>query len=178
MVVERRSLFKSFWQAGFECSTHTLKTGKRPDLVNSTGHDVFAERDFARMKDMGMLTAREGLRWHLIESQPGKYDFSSELPILHAAQRQGIQIVWDLFHFGWPSGLDIFAPEWVERFAGLASAFGRVLQKEMSQTPFVAPVNEMSFFAWAGGDTEYINPFAAGRGAELKRQLVRGAVKA
>ncbi len=176
--MERRSLFKSFWQAGFECSTHTLKTGKRLDLVNSTGHDIFAERDFARMKDLGMLTAREGLRWHLIETQPGKYDFSPELPILEAAQRQGIQIIWDLFHFGWPSGLDIFAPEWVERFAGLASAFGRVLRKEMSEAAFVAPVNEMSFFAWAGGDTQYINPFATGRGAELKRQLVRGAVKA
>jgi hypothetical protein len=176
--VERRSLFKSFWQAGFECSTHTLKSGKRLDLVHSTGHDRFANQDFTRMKALGMLTAREGLRWHLIESQPGKYDFSSELPILEAAQRQGIQIIWDLFHFGWPSGLDIFAPEWVERFACLASAFGRLLQKEMSETPFVAPVNEMSFFAWAGGDTQYINPFATGRGAELKRQLVRGAVKA
>ncbi len=178
MDVERRSLFKSFWQAGFECSTHTLKTGKRLDLVNSTGHDVFAERDFARMKDIGMLTGREGLRWHLIETQPGKYDFSAELPILEAAQRQGIQDIWDLFHFGWPSGLDIFAQEWVDRFAGLASAFGRVLRAETTETAFVAPVNEMSFFAWAGGDTQYLNPFATGRGAELKRQLVRGAVQA
>jgi beta-glucosidase/6-phospho-beta-glucosidase/beta-galactosidase len=174
----RRSLFKSFWQAGFECSTHILKTGKRLDLVHSTGHDIWAERDFARMKEIGMLTAREGLRWHLIETQPGKYDFSSELPILEAAQRQDIQIVWDLLHFGWPAGLDIFAPEWVERFADLASAFGRVLRKEMTETPFVAPVNEISFFSWAGGDTQYINPFAAGRGHELKRQLVRAAVQA
>jgi len=176
--VERRRLFKSFWQAGYECSTHTLKTGKRLDLVGSTRHDVFAGRDFARLKDVGILTAREGLRWHLIETQAGKYDFSAELPILEAAQRQGIQIIWDVFHFGWPSGLDIFAPEWVERFAGLASAFGRVLRSEMTETAFVAPVNEMSFFAWAGGDTQYLNPFATGRGGELKRQLVRGAVKA
>jgi hypothetical protein len=84
----------------------------------------------------------------------------------------------DLLHFGCPAGLDIFAPEWVERFADLASAFGRVLRKEMTETPFVAPVNEISFFSWAGGDTQYINPFAAGRGHELKRQLVRAAVQA
>jgi GH35 family endo-1,4-beta-xylanase len=82
-------LFHSFWQAGFECSTHVLKSGKRLDLVSSTGHDALAERDFARLKDIGILTAREGLRWHLIESAPGRYDFSSALTILEAARRQG-----------------------------------------------------------------------------------------
>jgi hypothetical protein len=62
-------LFKSFWQAGFECSTHTLQTGRRLDLVASTGHDRLAERDFARLKTLEILTAREGLRWHLIERE-------------------------------------------------------------------------------------------------------------
>ncbi len=176
--MENCPLFRSFWQAGFECSTHTLKNGKRLDLIASTGHDVFAERDFARIKSIGMLTAREGLRWHLIEKETGRYDFSSALPILEAAQRQGIQIIWDLCHFGWPAQLDIFDASWVQSLAGLASAFGRLLKTEMSEPAFVAPVNEMSFFAWAGGDTTYLNPFASGRGAELKRQLVRGAIQA
>jgi hypothetical protein len=36
----------------------------------------------------------------------------------------------------------------------------------------------MSFWAWAGGDSEKINPCATGRGAELKRQLVRAAIAA
>jgi len=176
--VETHPLFKSFWQAGFECSTHTLNTGKRLDLVASTHHDMFAESDFARLKDIGILTAREGLRWHLIETEPGRYDFSSALPILEAAQRQGIQIIWDLFHFGWPSRLDIFDPSWVESFAGFASAFARVLRSEMTEPVFVSPVNEISFLCWAGGDAAYLNPFATGRAAELKRQLVRGALKA
>jgi beta-glucosidase/6-phospho-beta-glucosidase/beta-galactosidase len=171
-------VFRGFWQAGFECSTHTLKTGKRLDLVESTRHDVFAERDFARLKALGILTAREGLRWHKIEREPGRYDFSSALPILEAAQRQGIQIIWDLLHFGWPSYLDIFNPGWVESFAGLASAFSRVLRRELTEPAFVAPVNEISFLSWAGGDTAYLNPFASNRGAELKKQLVRGALKA
>jgi hypothetical protein len=176
--MEKRPLFRSFWQGGFECSTQTLRNGKRLDLVSSTFHDVLADSDFAEMKKIGMLTAREGLRWHLIESQPGRYDFSSALPIFEAAQRQGIQIVWDLFHFGWPAWLNIFDPSWVKSFADLASEFGRVLKHEMSEPAFVAPVNEMSFFAWAAGDTSYLNPFETGRGAELKRQLVRGAITA
>ena len=171
-----RPLFKSFWQAGFECSTHVIKTGKRLDLVSSTHHDKFADRDFARLKDIGILTAREGLRWHLIETAPGQFDFSSAVAIFEAAQRHGIQIVWDLLHFGWPDGLNIFDESWIEAFGAFAGAFGRLVAKEMSQPAFVAPVNEISFLAWAGGDTAYVNPFAKGRGADLKRQLVRGAI--
>lgn len=171
-------LFKSFLQAGFECSTHVLKSGKRLDLVASTGHDQWADQDFVRLRDAGILTAREGLRWHLIETSPGRYDFTSAQRILEAAQRQSIQIIWDVLHFGWPDNLDIFSADWVDSFAAFASAFGRMLRAESPDKAFVAAVNEVSFLAWAGGDTAYLNPFAQGRGAELKRQLIRGAVRA
>jgi len=171
-------LFKSFWQAGFECSTHVLKTGKRLDLVASTGHDRWANEDFARLRDAGIFTAREGLRWHLIETDPGRYDFTSAQRILEAAQCHGIQIIWDLLHFGWPDNLDIFSTGWVDSFATFASAFGRMLRAESPEGAFVAAVNEVSFLAWAGGDTGYLNPFARDRGAELKRQLIRGAIHA
>ena len=95
-----------------------------------------------------------------------------------ASRRQGIQIIWDLLHFGWPDGLDIFGPEWVERFAGLAGAFARLLRAEVNGPTFLAPVNEISFVSWAGGDEAHINPFCKGRGPELKRQLVRGFLRA
>jgi beta-glucosidase/6-phospho-beta-glucosidase/beta-galactosidase len=173
-----RPIFNSFWQAGFECSTHTLRNGKRLDLVSSTHHDVFAEQDYARISSLGMLTAREGLRWHLIEAQPGRYDFSSAKTILDAARKHTVQIVWDLLHFGWPERLDIFDASWVEAFSDFAAAFGRWLRAEMPDNALVAPVNEISFLSWAGGDTSYLNPFAVNRGPELKRQLVRGALNA
>ena len=172
------ALFRSFWQAGFECSTHVLKTGKRLDLVASTCHDRFARQDFARLREVGIETAREGLRWHLIEPVPGKYDFSSAQRILDAAQKHGIQIVWDVLHFGWPDGLDIFSSEWLSTFAGFAAAFGQVLRRQLSEPAFVAPVNEISFLSWAGGDTAYLNPYARCRGGELKRQLVGAAIRA
>ena len=37
-------------------------------------------------------------------------------------------------------------------------------------------MNEMSFFAWAGGEVGIFNPFAQGRADELKIQLVRAAI--
>jgi hypothetical protein len=182
-VGARNHLFKSFWQGGFECSTHVLRTGKRLDLAAATGHGILAKRDYARLREIGMLTAREGLRWHVIEKEPGQYDFSSVLPFLEAARSEGIQIIWDLLHFGWPGYLDIFADKWVEAFANFAGAFGRYLRSETADRAFiapvfVAPVNEISFFSWAGGDIGYLNPFAKGRGPELKRQLVKGALRA
>ena len=177
-IPEQGSLFNSFWQAGFECSTHMLQNGKRLDLVSSTRHDVFADQDYARLRDLGILTAREGLRWHLIESHTGRYDFSSAQTIIEAGRKHGIQIVWDLLHFGWPARLDIFDASWVEAFSDFAAAFGRWLHSEMPDHTMIAPVNEISFLSWAGGDTSHLNPFAVDRGAELKRQLVRGALKA
>ena len=42
----------------------------------------------------------------------------------------------------------------------MVGAFMEVLTEETDETPFVTPVNEISFIAWAGGDFAYINPFA------------------
>jgi beta-glucosidase/6-phospho-beta-glucosidase/beta-galactosidase len=169
-------LFRSFWQAGFECSTHVLKTGRRLDLIASTQHDVLVGRDYERCKELGILTAREGFRWHLIEARRGQYDFSSALPMLEAAQRHGIQVIWDLLHFGWPDHLQVFDAGFIDSFGEFASAIGRLLKRETSEQAFVAPVNEISFLSWAGGDTAYLNPFERCRGGELKRQLVRAYI--
>ena len=177
-IVTKPLIFNSFWQAGFECSTHIRKDGKRLDMVSATAHDSFLDADYERLKDLGILTVREGLRWHLIESRPGVYDFHSAITIMESARRHGIQVIWDLLHFGWPSRLDIFDAGWISAFGDFASAFGRLLRNTAIGVPFVAPINEISFLAWAGGDTGYLNPFAISRGAELKRQLVRASIQA
>lgn len=174
----QQTLFKSFWQAGFECSTHKLANGRRLDEVAFTQHDRFTGADFARLKDVGIQTVREGIRWHLIEGEPLHYDFASVLPILEAAQQHDIEVIWDLFHFGWPDNYDVFSEQWLIGFATLAARFGRLLRSETSGSVFVAPLNEISFVAWAGGDIGYINPFQRDRGPELKRQLVRAFVRA
>jgi len=147
-------------------------------MVAATQHDKLVWKDYERIKELGILTAREGLRWHLIEAKPGKYDFASVMPFLQAAQEQGIQLVWDLLHFGWPDHLQIFDASFVDAFGEFASQAARVLKRETSGQVFVAPVNEISFVSWAGGDKGFLNPFARDRGPELKRQLVRGYIRA
>ena len=171
-------LFRSFLQGGFECSTHRLASGRRLDLIASTGHDIHAEADYRQLARLGLRTVRDGLRWHLAEPTPGQYDFSSVRPMLRAAHRAGSQVIWDLLHYGWPDHIDIWSPAFVDRFARFARAAAQVHRDETDQVPFWCPINEISFFAWAGGDARYLNPFAAGRGYELKVQLARASIAA
>lgn len=172
------ALFESFYQGGFECSTHRLRTGRRLDLVAATGHDRHAAADYRRLRALGIRTARDGARWHLIERAPGRYDFGSLVPIVRAARAAGVQVIWDLCHYGWPDDLDIFRPAFVDRFARFARAAARVIAEETEGVPFYAPINEISFWAWGGGDVAYLNPFARERGLELKVQLVRATIAA
>src|SRR4030095_1547267 len=104
-------LFDSFFLGGFECSTHRLRNGKRLDLVHSTRHDQFAGSDLRLLQRHGIFSAREGLRCHLIEAQPNRYDFSTAQTIIDAACERGMQVIWDLWHYGWPDGIDIFSTE-------------------------------------------------------------------
>ena len=168
--------FRSFFLGGFECSTHRLRNGKRLDLLEATRHAEFVQADYRRLQEQGIYSARSGIRWHLIETAPYRYDFSSALPMVRAARDTGMQVIWDLCHYGWPDGLDIFRPEFVDRFAAMAQAFAKLLRNEGDDAPLLTPINEISFFSWAAGEVEYMNPFARGRGLELKTQLVRAAI--
>ncbi len=170
-------MFRSFWMGGFECATHRNPENFRLDMIAGTQHDVQAESDYALLKTVNMLTARDGLRWHLIEREPGVYDWSSFLPMLQAANRQGIQVIWDVCHYGWPDFIDIFSPQFPDRFARFSEAAARVIRSESEDVPFYAPVNEISFFAWAAART-LMYPHAEGKDIELKHQLIRAAVSA
>src|SRR5579863_5443705 len=110
------SLFASFLQAGFECSTHTRRNGQRLDLLKSTKHDKFAREDFKRLQPLGIRTIRTGARWHLIESTPGEFDFASLKVILDPAAETGIEVLLDLLHFGWPDDVNVLSPSFPERF--------------------------------------------------------------
>ena len=172
------SLFQSFFLAGFECASQKRRDGRRLDLVVATHHDRLAEEDYRQALAHGLKTARDGLRWHRIERLPGRYDWSSFLPTLHAAHRTGVQVVWDLCHYGYPDGVDIWGAAFVDRFARFAAAAARLVREETGAPPMLAPLNEISYWAWAGGDKGRFAPSARRRGDELKRQLARAAIAA
>ena len=167
-----------FFVGGFECSSHRLRDGRRLDLSSSTRHVEFAAADYRRLAAFGIRVARDGFSWHRVEPSPGARDFTTVVPLIRAARRAGVRVIWDLLHFGWPDDLDIFTPRFVDRFAALARDFASLLKEEGDPVPWIAPVNEISFLAWGGGDVAAINPFEHGRGFELKCQLVRATIAA
>lgn len=171
-------LFGSMLMGGFECAAHRLRTGRRLDVAAATGHDWRAAEDYRLLHAHGMTAARDGLCWHRIERQPGHYDWSGLLTMLRAARHSGTTIVWDLLHYGVPDDIDPFSAEFIDRFATFARHAARVIASESDAAPAFTPVNEISFWAVAGGETAELTPFGFGRGAELKRQLVRAALAA
>lgn len=172
------ALFATPLLGGWECSNHRLRSGRRLDLLAATRHDVHAAADYRQLGALGIGAMRDGLRWHRIETAPFRHDFASWRPMLAAARDTGTTVIWDLLHYGWPDDLDVFSPAFPDRFARFARAAARVHRAETDAVPFWCPVNEISFLAWAGGDAAYVNPFARGRGFELKVQLARAAIAA
>jgi beta-glucosidase/6-phospho-beta-glucosidase/beta-galactosidase len=169
-------LFDSFFMGGFECSTHRPADGRRLDLIAGTRHDILVAQDYRQAAEHGIRTIRDGVRWHLVEATPGRYDWSSLLPLLRAAEVAGSQVIWDLCHYGWPDHIDIWSPAFVEGFAAYAAAFARLHREETGRPPLLCPVNEIAFFAWAGAEVGIMNPCVTGRADALKRQLVRAAL--
>jgi hypothetical protein len=172
------SLFRSFFLGGFECSSHRRFDGQRLDLLAATGHERLVAEDYRLLSHHGITAARDGLRWHLIETVPGHYDWSSVLPMLRAARANGTQITWDLCHYGWPDDLDIWSPEFIDRFARFATAAAQLVRDETEGDAFYCPINEISYWAWAGGEVGRFNPCCHQRGPDLKRQLVRATIAA
>ncbi len=169
------AVFDSFWMAGFESSTHISRAGIRLDMIEATQHDRFAADDYARLREFGMTTVRDAMRWHLID-RGGVYDFSSLAPMVEAAQQESVQVIWDICHYGWPDGIDIFSPEFINRFERFCGAVARFIKQYTDRIPFYAPINEISFLSWAAGQVGFMHPCHTQQGVPLKHQLVRAAI--
>ncbi len=164
------------FMGGFECSSHRRRDGLRVDALAASGHARHAEADYRLAKAHGLSTVRDGLRWHLIERAEGQYDWASWRPMIEAAQSAGVEVIWDIWHYGAPDTVDIWSPEFVTRLAGFARAAAR-LHLEITDAPALwCPLNEMSFFSYIAGEVGDFHPYAQGRGYDLKRQLARAAI--
>lgn len=170
------ALFRSFFLGGFPSAIPARRGHRLVDITSATGHDRFALADYRRLRDEGMLGAREGMHWPLIERTPGHFDWTSIAPLMRAAEAEGVQIVWSLFNHSWPNDLDIFHPQFVYRFARFAARFARWMREATDAPMYVAPIPSIAALSWLGGELGRIAPFAEERGYELKCQLVRASV--
>lgn len=172
------SLFPSFFLAGFECSSHRRWDGARLDLTSSTRHDEFVLSDYRRCAEAGIKGIRDGLRWHLIEREPGKYDWSSWLPMVAAAERAGVEVIWDIFHYGHPDFHDVRSEDFPKIYAAYAAAAAETYLKETGRPISCCPLNEISFFAWAVDTGHFSKELKSDRPGFVKRNLVKAAIRA
>jgi hypothetical protein len=170
-------MFKSFFFAGFECATGYNARGQWIDQVAATHHDKHADEDYARLREVGIYAAREAIRWPLVDRGGGGYDFSTADPFIEASRKHGVEVIWDLFHYGYPDNLDLFSVDFPRRFADYCYAAASYVQARTAGTCYFTPVNEPSFFAWAGGHVGRFAPHVMGKGVELKRALILAAIQ-
>ncbi|MBV9992381.1 MAG: beta-glucosidase [Alphaproteobacteria bacterium] len=146
--------------------------GRRFDAIRQSGHDRQAAVDYGLLAASGIRTIRDGMRWHLIERTPGAYDWSSVTRMADAALEAGVEIIWDLCHFGVPDHIDVLSREFPFRFADYAEAAAATIGRMSGNAPLWCPINEISYWSYAAGTEGFIEPAARGRAEDIKRQLV------
>jgi beta-glucosidase/6-phospho-beta-glucosidase/beta-galactosidase len=99
------------------------------------------------------------------------------MPALEAAEQVGMQVIWDLFHYGSPDCIDQAANDFPERFTEFALKALEVQQSVSDRPPLVCPLNEINFLSWAVDDG-YFPRVGPNRRGWFKRQLVRTAIAA
>lgn len=168
--------FESFFMAGFECATGWNAQRRWIDQIAATQHDRFLADDYRMLREAGIRTVREGARWPVIDRK-GRLDLTSVEQVVEAANRRRIELVLDLFHYGFPEDLDIFSEEFCARFEGYCGAVARVVNRDADVPVHFTPVNEPSYFAWAAGEAARFAPYRTERAYEMKVALCRAAIR-
>jgi len=175
-----REIYKSFWHAGFEGADHINGSAKMLCMNTATGHLEQAEQDYGRLATLGIRTVRESAGWRCIERN-GRFDFARVGLRARAARKQNLQILWTVFHYGVPDGLDIFSHHFIPRFANYCAELARYLKTygDADTPPVYTPINEISFLTWAVCETGLMHPHVGNRrdeGYALKKHLVSAAI--
>lgn len=171
-------MFRSFYLAGFECATGYNMHGEWIDQIAATEHDLHADGDYARLAEVDIHAVREAVRWPLVDrGGGGVYDFSSALPFVRAAVRHRFDVIWDLFHYGYPDGVDVFSSAFVDRFAAYCRATASFICNCSPGPHYFTPINEASYYSWAAGHVGRFAPHEKNRGIELKINLARACLR-
>ncbi|MGA7318332.1 MAG: hypothetical protein WBX22_30695 [Silvibacterium sp.] len=81
-------------------------------------------------------TAEVPIYWEAIESQPGKFDFSSVDMAIQAARKRDLRLVF-LWFGTWKNGESHYVPEWVKRDK---QKYTRVIGSRGEETEIISPL--------------------------------------
>jgi beta-glucosidase/6-phospho-beta-glucosidase/beta-galactosidase len=176
-MAQRAGIFPTFFISGFECSTFLWKDQGRRNLVEETHHQHCALEDYQILRQLGIGVAREGIPWPLVDKK-GQYDFSCIDPMIDAMNQTKVLPMWDLCHYGYPDDLDPFSDEFVTRFADYCRAAAEYVTSRLHGPYFFTPINEITFFSFAGGEWGWVAPYKKTRAErfEFRLRLCKAAI--
>ena len=157
-MAKRPGIFPTFFLSGFECSTFLWRDRRRRDLVAETRHREHALEDYRMLQELGIAVAREGIPWPMVD-RDGSYDFALLAPVIDAMRQTRIAPVWDLCHYGYPDDLDPFSDRFTARFANYCRASAEFVARHLPGPYFFTPINEITFFAFCGGEWGWVAPY-------------------
>jgi beta-glucosidase/6-phospho-beta-glucosidase/beta-galactosidase len=103
-------VFRSFWMGGYEGADHVNSHGVPLQIQLSNGHAQCYELDYAAAARIGLRTVRESVGWRSSTRSNGKLDLPRLQRMADAAERQGVQVILTLHHYGLPPGMEFDAP--------------------------------------------------------------------
>ena len=171
-MAKRPGIFPTFFLSGFECSTFLWKDGRRRDLVEETRHREHALEDYRILQHLGIGVAREGIPWPMVD-RGDSHDFSCIAPMIDAMRETKVTPIWDLCHYGYPDRLDPFSEEFEQRFAVYCDAAARHVSARLPGPYYFTPINEITFFAFCGGEWGWVAPY---RNTRAEREAFRLAL--
>jgi hypothetical protein len=127
----------------------------RQDEVKLIRHDEFLEEDYRLMVDAGCVGIRDAARWYISNPAPGVYDWSWLDRVAGAAEKSGLKLYLDLWHYGYPDWMDILSAEAPGQFADFA---GQIAVRYPS-LEYYCVCNEPSLLVELGGRRGEWSPF-------------------
>ena len=177
-MTQRAGIFPTFFLSGFECSTFLWRDKGRRDLSQETQHTSHAEADYRLLHELGIAVVREGIPWPHVDRGARCYDFACIDPFIAAMNAAQILPIWDLCHYGYPDDADPWRPDFAARFADYCGAAAEHVCARVRGPHFFTPINEITFWGFAGGEWGWIAPFGDTKAQRLRLRdvLCRAAI--
>lgn len=163
-------IFPSFFMSGFESSSFLWKDKKRRNLIKETEHDKYVFEDYKMLHDLGIRVSREGILWPMVDVR-GAYDFSSLDPMIAAANKNQVSVIWEMCHYGYPDDLDPFSDEFVARFAAYSKAAAQYIIARTKPPYFFSPINEITFLSFMGAEWGWVAPYTKTKEDRFKLRI-------
>ena len=147
----------------------------RQDEVRLIRHDEFLEADYQLLVDAGCVGVRDAAWWYVSHPAPHIFNWTWLDRVVAAAEKSGLKLYLDLWHYGYPDWLDILSPDAPLHFAD----FARSIAQRYPSLDYYCVCNEPSLLVEMGGRQGEWGPFLKDENpSAFRRQISRMIIEA